>query len=490
MKTNACFIHAIISGSRASIAALLLISSLNSHLSSSAHAQGGSLTPPPGAPGPVMKSLAQIEPRTDLANVAGDASNHHVITASGSYFLSGNLDVTKTNGISIQATQVTLDLGGFSIRRTSGAGGIGIQIVPAAEHCAVKNGFVAGFAVGVGPQTSPDEFLAADYGVLEKLAVTGCSFKGLCGRHHWRITDCHARKNSGPEVVGIQVQDGSILTGCTAADNTGATAFIGIAVGQGSVLADCAATSNKATAGYCRGITAGSGTTLRNCTASSNSAPAGACVGILVASNSTVVGCSATENSSSGAVCIGIDAGNGSGSTLVDCTVGYNTAQGSTVVGLKLSNGCTVSNCTAKDHTGSNPADPSLSGVGIQALNGMCSVSGCTVANSSGDGIRIGANSSVRDCLVDLNSAAGIHVTGEGARIEGNILADNLTGLKVDSARCLILGNSAYGNTTAWNIAAGNKVGPIVIAPASAAINGSTGGSGVGSTDPAANFTY
>ena len=36
----------------------------------------------------------------------------------------------------------------------------------------------------------------------------------------------------------------------------------------------------------------------------------------------------------------------------------------------------------------------------------------------------------------------------------------------------------------------GNNVGVIVIPPASIAISGSTGGAGVGSTDPWANFSY
>jgi len=33
---------------------------------------------PPGAPAPTMKTLTQLEPRTDLATVSGDASYHNL----------------------------------------------------------------------------------------------------------------------------------------------------------------------------------------------------------------------------------------------------------------------------------------------------------------------------------------------------------------------------------------------------------------------------
>jgi hypothetical protein len=45
-------------------------------------------------------------------------------------------------------------------------------------------------------------------------------------------------------------------------------------------------------------------------------------------------------------------------------------------------------------------------------------------------------------------------------------------------------------NTNPYDIVAGNKVGVILIPPNSAAIIGNTGGTGVGTTDPWANFTY
>ena len=111
----------------------------------------GSLTPP-GAPGPSMKSLDQVA-STGIAinatNTPGDASNHFIINQAGSYFLTGNMGVTKTNGIRVNVAGVTIDLNGFEISRSSGSGGDAITITTPAHRCTAKNGPLTGFAQGI-----------------------------------------------------------------------------------------------------------------------------------------------------------------------------------------------------------------------------------------------------------------------------------------------------------------------------------------------------
>src|SRR5260370_25455545 len=92
---------------------ILLLSTLNAEFSNS-FAQG-SLTPP-GAPGPTMKTLSQIEPRTPISSLP------FTINAPGAYYVTTNLTgVTGTNGITIAANDVTLDLKGFSLLGVPGA---------------------------------------------------------------------------------------------------------------------------------------------------------------------------------------------------------------------------------------------------------------------------------------------------------------------------------------------------------------------------------
>src|SRR6476469_6853818 len=68
----------------------------------------GSLTPPPGTPAPTMKTLDQVEARIpiDTAHTPGDQTNEFIISQPGSYYLTGNLSVAKTNGISVVAVGV------------------------------------------------------------------------------------------------------------------------------------------------------------------------------------------------------------------------------------------------------------------------------------------------------------------------------------------------------------------------------------------------
>ena len=112
----------------------LLLSTLHPQLAT-CFAQGA-LTPP-GAPAPTMKSLAQIEPRKPISALPFN------LTVSGSYYLTANL--TGTGGITINSSDVTVDLGGFTI--TGGAlTGDGITLNGGLKNIVIRNGTIRGWS--------------------------------------------------------------------------------------------------------------------------------------------------------------------------------------------------------------------------------------------------------------------------------------------------------------------------------------------------------
>jgi hypothetical protein len=164
----------------------------------------------------------------------------------------------------------------------------------------------------------------------------------------------------------------------------------------------------------------------------------------------------------------------------------------------------TVTNCTVD---GSNVN-------GIQTGNGS-TVSGCSVNFGQNFNIVVGSGSTVADCTVQFGNLGGIecagqcvirgnacasnangsgtgpniHATGTDSRIEGNTCTGAFRGIKVDAAGNFIARNACSGNTSNYDVAAGNII-LVVSATAAPAVLGSAGGAAPGSTDPNANFSY
>src|ERR1039458_2775981 len=115
---------------------LVLLSTLNPQLST-VFAQG-SLTPP-GAPAPTMKSLDQIEARTPISSLP------YTISTPGSYYLTASFNVTVGSAITITASQVTLDLNGFTLSSTEATPtGAGILLAGNDTDIIILNGHIKG----------------------------------------------------------------------------------------------------------------------------------------------------------------------------------------------------------------------------------------------------------------------------------------------------------------------------------------------------------
>lgn len=193
--------------------------------------------PPAGAPTvPVMKTLQQIEPRTDVLKLAATAP--YTISTPGSYCLTGNISVTTGHAIVINADNVTLDLGGFSIISAPGnTTGNAIDVGFARRQLTIRNGNIAGqpgqgagFQNGIYSSSVIFQALVSDVqvgqvagngifldnqGVVERCTLSGVGVTGIVAEV---VRDC--------SVVSI----GTAINAKTVANCTGKSTGTGIGI--------------------------------------------------------------------------------------------------------------------------------------------------------------------------------------------------------------------------------------------------------------------
>jgi hypothetical protein len=353
-------------------------------------ARAGSLEPLPGAPAPSMKPLSDVEPRTAVQSLAGDATALYVIGQPGSYYLTGDITTADPDksGIRIASNNVTLDLTGFAvIGPGKGVGtGSGILFQSFGAGIVVRNGMVRDWGQygvqGTGYRSSHFEdlrllsngangLLAYDEATVVRCTAAVNGAGGIATGSDSLITDSRASDNFGE---GFGVTGTSTISHCVAANN----GSIGLRLGSGSIDA-CVASGNQT--GFSVGTVA-----LSNCTASNN------VTGIVSSGVAAISLCSVFGNSGDG-----IDAG--SGSSVTRCTVVSNGGDG-----IEAANDCLLLENDASD-------------------NGSTSI------------------------------AADIHLTGKRNRIERNRLGNSSTGnndfgLSVDASQTgnLVVGNVSIGH--------------------------------------------
>jgi len=378
---------------------------------------------PPGAPAPMMKTLAQMEPRTPITNVPV------TISAPGSYYLTDSfIGVVGWDGITIDADAVTLDLNGFKL--TGKAGSLsGIRVASNRSGISIRNGSVEGWG-----QHGIDASSAFASEVLDVRARTnelfgiwvgkGCrvarctahinNLAGIAAKDGSAVEDCVARWNP----VGIGVENGCLIRGCTANENTAN----GITAWGKTLISECQVFKN-----WTNGIAAGHGSIVTKCTVSENGGD-----GIQVVNNCQVRDNDCLEN--------GRGAGDGAG---IHATGDGNRIEGNHCAGadrgLDLDGAAnyvadnTVRNNTDNyDFTAGNQLNLLLGEV-PESLDWPCSVrfAGTLVCKSNGVyGIFINSD----DVTIDLaghaligpgpDSSSGIHqASGKGgARIRNGTI--------------------------------------------------------------------
>ncbi|HRQ64520.1 MAG TPA: right-handed parallel beta-helix repeat-containing protein [Xanthomonadaceae bacterium] len=180
----------------------------------------GSLVPP-GPPGPVYKSLGDIEPR-DFVRADSDVVAALVIDQPGSYYLTGEvMAIPGHPAITISASHVTLDLNGFSVRgNPEVVDGHGIFVT--GRHVTIRNGVVreadgSGIACGDNASVILLEVSALDNGVhgaaCARLRVVGGEFSnndqiGLVSLG----LQADGVRATGNGLTGVSMSGGSTLT--------------------------------------------------------------------------------------------------------------------------------------------------------------------------------------------------------------------------------------------------------------------------------------
>jgi hypothetical protein len=140
---------------------------------------------PPGAPAPTMKTLSQVEPRTPISSLP------FTITTSGSYYLTANLvSAAGANGITVQASGVTIDLHGFQLAGVAGSLN-GVTVSSAQSGLTIFGGAVTGWG-GVGVNAGN-----ASGSQFNHLILSQNASHGLIAGTNGIVRDCVATANSG-----------------------------------------------------------------------------------------------------------------------------------------------------------------------------------------------------------------------------------------------------------------------------------------------------
>ncbi|MBI4661379.1 MAG: right-handed parallel beta-helix repeat-containing protein [Verrucomicrobia bacterium] len=402
-----------------------------------------------------MKTLAQIEPRAPISTLPFS------VTVPGSYYLTTNLTGARgTNGVVIQADDVTVDLNGFSLIGSPGALN-GITVSDARRNVRISNGSIRNWTVGIeatnSAQSSLELLVVSEnlgHGILlgPNSVVMKCTSysnqgDGINADREATVKDCTARGNF---LNGIKLGTGSEVRACLASFNS----EHGIAVEKYCVVSDCTVLSNTRV-----GLAAGEGCQISAVSASHNRE-----VGIVLGANSVVNNSFATLNSWSGLV-------GGDSCRITETSTTFNGQNGIASGAESQMNNCVASQ--NQDHglvagAGSHVLQSKANGnrkVGIRAENGS-TVQGCTSQRNGADGILVSSDCTVaaNHCTYNFNArdAAGIHATGTDNCIKENHVVSNDRGLSVEIAGNIIFKNTAANNTINYLILGSQTIGPVV----------------------------
>lgn len=265
-------------------------------------ANAGPLNPPSGP----VQSTSRFGPRTVIneANTPGDADSLFMITQPGSYYLGGNVTgVSGMSGIEIAASNVSIDLNGFSLTGVPGSLD-GIVVNPQTQrNITIKDGIVTswgqdGIDLGAGGLLVTRIRVRDNGGwgihANTNSVVTQCTVSlngagGILGAQNGLIQNCMLHLN-GLAGVGNGIQGGSGFTviGCQVSQSTGDGIHLVAGSGDGMAAVNVIACTSRRNGGI--GIKLATSGLVTKCVANVNGG------GGIQATNSLVRGNTAFDN--------------------------------------------------------------------------------------------------------------------------------------------------------------------------------------------------
>lgn len=243
---------------------------------------GGDLNPPGGAVTGTMKTLEEVEPRIPIGAVTtpGDPNSTFHIGKSGSYYLTESVaGQAGKHGIEISASDVTIDLNGYTLDGGAGSfSGVYTGFGAGLENVVVVNGIVRGWIDGV-------DLSGVDGGRVVGVHTIGAGNTGIVLGRSMVARDCTSNDGAGH---GFADQGGCRYSGCVARGN----GFNGFISADESSLEGCVSEGNGAS-----GFGGGFGCVWAGCTARENTV-----YGFAGSFASVISGCVSSANGDHGIV--------------------------------------------------------------------------------------------------------------------------------------------------------------------------------------------